>query len=575
MVPSARSDPEFKPVGGVDESEKPRNWVVRKLYQRGNGYHKDPCIRTLPWIWEWAIILLRTRADGWTTRQQRMMGAATRFYLASVLGLSVLIVGVGVGVRLLRPVPPAPVVLPVIETVDRSGLEAYAALLAEVTTELNAVRFHKANEILDRADAKLRHWEWRYLKGICDIWMSDVPAKESATDPSLPKQPGTGRVNSVHAPRELPPGAPSPDGLRLVTVGTNEVVSTEDGHVLKALNKITLISFDQVAYSPNGRRYVTIDREKGMRFWDTATDTPLGESRKINERIIQMTFSADGSRLITVGVSPGGEFNVFGPLGNRAVITVWDPERGGDPITSVYGLEHRFRGRLAVSHDGTRFAVGSLHDSARVYKTDRGTVAADLEGHTQPVFGLVFSPDGRHLIASSLDLSLERKIARGEIKVWDLEKGVAVQEFPGPALGTVISPDGNLLFAAEVAGRLEGEGGDRSIRIFDLRTGELGYEIPGPVRGLAFTPDGKRFVALMKEAIVIRETTTGTELLSLPIKPPEPRGRIAAGALMFSSDGLRLLLPGRSDDKRKATEPTRVWYAPASTKPDGRPSPVP
>jgi WD40 repeat protein len=341
-------------------------------------------------------------------------------------------------------------------------------------------------------------------------------------------------------------------------------VSTEDGHVLKALNVISPVSFEQVAYSPNGRRYMTIDREKWMRFWDATTDTPLGESRKISERIIQMTFSADGSRLITVGVSAGGEFPVIGPFSNMAVITVWDPERGGDPITVVSGLEHRFRGRLAISHDGTRFAVGSLHDSARIYKTDRGTVAADLEGHTQGVYGLVFSPDRRHIIASSLDI-LEGKVGRGEIKVWDLEKGVAIREFPGPALGTVVSPDGNLLFAADVTGRIGGEGGDRSIKTWDLRTGELAYEIPGPVRGLAFSPDGKRFVALMKDAVVVRETTTGTELLLLPIKAPEARGRTAAGALMFSSDGLRLLLPGRTDDKQKTMEGTRLWYAPADT----------
>ena len=315
-------------------------------------------------------------------------------------------------------------------------------------------------------------------------------------------------------------GAPSPDGSRLVAIGSNQIVSTDDGRVLKALNKIAPVNFTDVYFNPNGRRYVTIDREKSMRFWDAATDTPLGEGQKTKERLVQFLFSGNGDRLITVGSPQRGEggdpSGLGGLLSNNAVLTIWDPERGGEPLVTVQGLYHRFSGRLSISPDGKQFATGSLHETVRVYDTDSGSVTWDLEGHTETVYGSVFSPDGRHLITSGLDL-LEDRVTKGEVKVWDLETGGMVREFPGPAIVTIISPDGRLAFAADLAGYVRGKPGRQKYQVWDLATGETRYKLDGPMSGLTFTPDGKRFACLDKDAVHLRETTTGIELLSLPL----------------------------------------------------------
>jgi WD40 repeat protein len=377
-------------------------------------------------------------------------------------------------------------------------------------------------------------------------------------------------------------GAPSPDGSRLVTIGSNQVVSADDGRVLKVLNQVAPVNFDQVHYSPDGRRYLTIDREKSLRFWDAATDTPLSPGRKVKDSLSQFAFSPNGARLITVGSPQDGVVvGLFGyGLRNNAVITVWDLERG-ELLQSIEGLYHRFAGRLAISPDGTRFAVGSLHQTVRVYDTDSGSVIWDLEGHTETAYGIVFSPDGRHLISSALDL-LEDHVSKGEVKVWDIETGRAVREFPGPTLVAAVSPDGRLAFAADFAGYERGKPGGRRLKVWDLTTGETCYQLDNPMGVPVFSPDGQRFAMLENDLVAIHETTTGTRLLALPAprfrQDPNtgPKGRLVTNPLIFGRDGRRLVLPGRmiiparGNEDRQVVDPTLVWSAPElANEPEG------
>ena len=164
-------------------------------------------------------------------------------------------------------------------------------------------------------------------------------------------------------------GRPSPDGTRLVAIASNQIVSTDDGRVLKVLSQIAPVNFVEVYYSPNGRSYVTLDRARLLRFWDAVTDTPLGEGHKITGRLIQFLWSTSGERLITVAVPQRADvddqFSLRGVFSSQAVISVWDPAKGAEPLATIQGLYHRFGGRLSISPDGSRFAAGSLHETVR------------------------------------------------------------------------------------------------------------------------------------------------------------------------------------------------------------------
>jgi WD40 repeat protein len=56
-------------------------------------------------------------------------------------------------------------------------------------------------------------------------------------------------------------------------------------------------------------------------------------------------------------------------------------------------------------------ATGSKDDTARVWELASGQCAATLEGHSENVWSVSFSPDGRSLATGSVDKSA---------RVWDL-----------------------------------------------------------------------------------------------------------------------------------------------------------
>src|SRR5437870_2382406 len=66
-------------------------------------------------------------------------------------------------------------------------------------------------------------------------------------------------------------------------------------------------------------------------------------------------------------------------------------------------------------------------------------VVITLKGHTEMIYGVAFSPDGKYVITGSFDRSL---------KLWDAATGKEIKTFAGPTghqnlvLSVAFSPDG-------------------------------------------------------------------------------------------------------------------------------------
>ena len=147
-----------------------------------------------------------------------------------------------------------------------------------------------------------------------------------------------------------------------------------------------------------------------------------------------------------------------------------------------------------------------------------------LNGHTDNVWGVRWSPDGKQLASSAYD---------GTLKIWDGVNGDKRKTFLGHSSfhyvsGVTWSPDGAHIAAG---------GWDRTVRVWNTASGNELLVLRGHTGGvwdLDWSPDGSRLASREQDGQTIKlwDAITGQEILTLT-----SRGE---GNLRWSADGRRL-----------------------------------
>lgn len=266
-----------------------------------------------------------------------------------------------------------------------------------------------------------------------------------------------------------------------------------------------------VAFSSDGRLFVTASQDEGLRLWVTSTGKLSETQFSPLKKIRSLALSPEGSWLavgcgkeVWVGDLSTGEYfdkplkhesdvgssMVFSQdgkwlatttrAGERGIARLWRINRASATVQAVgrpIVHEHEIAA-VAFSPDGSLLATAAWDDTARLWDTATGDPHGVPMRHQEDVWTVAFSKDGRIVATGSFD---------GTARLWDVTTGKPL--FPpmrhqGPVRTLDFSPDGKLL----ATGSLDG-----TIRLWNTTNGQpRGWPLrhPGDVSSVVFDPAG-------------------------------------------------------------------------------------
>ncbi len=253
-----------------------------------------------------------------------------------------------------------------------------------------------------------------------------------------------------------------PKGRQLYTSGIDGAVYVWDlatGVTGKPLLQHTEV-VTRVVVSPTGDVILTGSRDKTGRLWDCGKGEPLGPELA-HERWVG-----------AVALSPNRQTIATGCLGDGPV-RLWKARTGEclaefGPVSGVFDVTFSPNGKLVLA--------GSLNQA---YVWDLATGVGHELAHNSPVLAAAFHPSGRCFVTGSLD---------GQLCWWNtntLERQAVLPAHTGCLRHAVFAPGGRTLATA---------GWDGKVAFWDSETKQqLGpiAVLPAAVQTLAFHPDGK------------------------------------------------------------------------------------
>ncbi len=255
----------------------------------------------------------------------------------------------------------------------------------------------------------------------------------------------------------------SADGKMLASASNVSIIwKITDGNIVKSFS--TGSSDSWVAFLPNSQKF-SLSSYKDLSFWD------------FNETDFVQTGAMDYLYANIVAYSPNQD--TYASTSYSDTIDLWTTKVGYSSPAPLEGHTENITS-LVFSPDGELLASGSEDNTIRVWNVINGSINKILNQHLDTVTCITFSPDGKTLASGSDD---------GTIILWNIEDETVIKIIETPAgtnpSGIIFSPDGKMLASGA---------NDGSILLWQISNGELLQRLKGHtsyVTSLAYTPDGK------------------------------------------------------------------------------------
>ncbi len=188
--------------------------------------------------------------------------------------------------------------------------------------------------------------------------------------------------------------------------------------------------------------------------WDLATHKPL-------------RHFAEDKGVVSVAFSPNSKLLAFGSWTHHVRVLDWAASKEIADFPSD-GLAW-----VAFSPDGSLLATASEGQTLQLWDLAKGELATNLEGDLLRFHRVIFSPDGKRVLAGGGDWKTG---GINHLGIWDVASKKQILKLAGHA-NTVFcvacSPDGRTIATGSV---------DRTIRLWDAETGRPRRTLRGPMR---------------------------------------------------------------------------------------------